>query len=121
MKTTGRCLCGAIQYQDEGESRGDGALPLRELSPPDILAHRDIRDGTRSSLRFTHGQPKEYASTSGVRRSFCGACGSPIAYRSERNPTVIDLFAGNAGRSRHRQSNLPHARGGTASVVRGAG
>jgi hypothetical protein len=94
MKTTGRCLCKAIQYEYEGEPVETAHCHCescrRQTSSP-IATFVTVR---RSSLRFTHGQPKEYASSPGVRRSFCGACGSPIAYRSERNPTVIDLFAG---------------------------
>jgi hypothetical protein len=48
----------------------------------------------RSALRFTRGQPKEYASSPGVRRSFCAECGSPIAYRTDKRPDIVDLFAG---------------------------
>jgi hypothetical protein len=45
-------------------------------------------------LRFTHGQPKEFCSSPGVWRSFCPDCGSPIAYRSDRRPEIIDLYVG---------------------------
>ena len=48
----------------------------------------------RSALRFTRGQPKEYASSPGVRRSFCAECGSPIAYQTDKRPDIVDLFAG---------------------------
>jgi hypothetical protein len=51
----------------------------------------------KAALRFTRGQPKEFASSAGVWRSFCGECGSPIAYRTDRRPDVIDLFAGTLG------------------------
>ena len=37
----------------------------------------------KAALRFTSGQPKEFASSPGVRRSFCGECGSPISYRTD--------------------------------------
>jgi hypothetical protein len=37
-----------------------------------------------SALRVTRGQPNEYASSPDVRRSFCGTCDSPIAYRRHR-------------------------------------
>jgi hypothetical protein len=45
-------------------------------------------------LRFTHGHPKEFGSSPGVRRSFCAVCGSPIAYRSDRRPEIVDLYVG---------------------------
>jgi hypothetical protein len=45
-------------------------------------------------LRFTRGQAKEFASSAGVWRSFCDACGSPIYYRTDKRPDAIDLYAG---------------------------
>jgi len=47
----------------------------------------------KAALRFTRGQPKEYASSPGVARSFCGECGSPIYYRVADRPDAIDLYA----------------------------
>ena len=92
--TTGRCLCGAIQYEYTGE--------------PIIVAHchcESCRRHTSSpiatfviveaaKLRYTAGEPVTFASSPGVTRSFCGRCGSPIAYRTERRPTMVDLYAG---------------------------
>jgi hypothetical protein len=91
--TRGRCLCGAIRYEYSGE--------------PMLIAHchcDSCRRQTSSpmttfiivpkaALRFTSGQPKEFASSPGVARSFCGGCGSPIYYRVDDRPTVIDLYA----------------------------
>src|SRR5262249_11303682 len=94
MPTTGHCLCRAIQYEYDGE--------------PALVVHchcESCRRQTSSSvatfvivpkaaLRFTQGQPKEFASSPGVHRSFCGACGSPLYYRTERRADQIDLYAG---------------------------
>jgi hypothetical protein len=93
MTTTGRCLCGETTYQYDGE--------------PTLIVHchcESCRRQTSSpvttfvivpkaSLRFTRGEPKEYASSPGVRRGFCGTCGAPIHYRTDRRPDVIDLYA----------------------------
>ncbi len=94
MKTTGRCLCGAIQYQYDGE-------PLEAIHCHCESCRRQTSSPVatfvmvpKAALRFTRGQPKEFASSPGVRRSFCGDCGSPIAYRTERRPDIVDLFAG---------------------------
>jgi len=92
--TTGRCLCGAIQYEFDGE--------------PSLVVHchcESCRRQTsspvatfvivpRAALRFTRGEVKEFASSPGVRRSFCGECGSPLYYRTERRGEMIDLYAG---------------------------
>jgi hypothetical protein len=42
----------------------------------------------------TKGMWTAYESSPGVTRTFCGRCGSPIAYKSERVPGQIDLYAG---------------------------
>lgn len=94
MRTSGRCLCGAIQYEFNGE-------PLeilychcdscrRQTSSP-ITTFVMVR---ADSLRFTRGEEQHYVSSPGIRRSFCATCGSPIAYRTERRPDVVDLYAG---------------------------
>lgn len=93
-KTTGHCLCGAIRYEYVGE--------------PVIVAHchcESCRRHTASpvatfvivraaGLRYTAGEPVTFASSPSVTRSFCGRCGSPIAYRTERRPDMVDLYAG---------------------------
>ena len=92
--TTGHCLCGAIHYEYDGE--------------PTLVVHchcESCRRQTASpvatfvivpkaALRFTRGQPKEFSSSPGVYRSFCAECGSPLYYRTEQRPDVIDLYLG---------------------------
>jgi hypothetical protein len=46
----------------------------------------------RPDLRYTQGAPKTYASSPGVRRSFCDQCGSPLAYETDERPDQIDLY-----------------------------
>ena len=94
MRTTGRCLCGAIQFEFDGEAVETTHCHCescrRQTSSP-VATFVTVH---ASALRITRGQPNEYASSPGVRRSFCGTCGSPIAYRTERHPGLVDLFAG---------------------------
>ncbi|HTZ35278.1 MAG TPA: GFA family protein [Stellaceae bacterium] len=92
--TTGRCLCGAIRYAFEG--------------PPEWVVHCHCESCRRQvsspvatfvgvldrNFRFTAGAPQGYASSPGVVRSFCAACGSPIAYRTARLPGEVHLFHG---------------------------
>lgn len=94
MTTTGRCLCGAIHY--EYDSKPLDAIHChcdscrRQTSSP-VATFVLV---SKTALRFTRGQPKEFASSPGVRRSCCGECDSPIAYQTARRPGVVDLFAG---------------------------
>jgi hypothetical protein len=91
---TGRCLCGAIRYAFRG--------------PPEWVVHCHCESCRRQvssplatfvgvlkeNFRFTAGTPQAYASSPGVARSFCAACGSPIAYESAQLPDEIHLFYG---------------------------
>ena len=56
--TTGRCLCGAIRYEYEGERDSGHALPLRELPPPDILAVDDLHHRAQGGIAVHPGQAK---------------------------------------------------------------
>jgi hypothetical protein len=94
MTTIGRCLCGAIRYEFDGEPldmiRCHCESCRRQTSSP-IATFVLV---PKASLRFTQGIPKDFLSSPDVRRSFCANCGSPIDYRTERRPDVVDLFAG---------------------------
>ena len=71
----------------------DRQLPLRKLSPCDLIAndHRDFVP--RRAFRFTSGSPRYFNSSPGVARGFCAACGSPLTYESSRIPDEIHLYA----------------------------
>src|SRR5258708_28451269 len=48
----------------------------------------------RAALRFIAALPEYYASSSGVRRGFCGKCGSPLTYQNEQIPDEGHILAG---------------------------
>jgi len=94
LTTTGRCLCGAIRY--EFRSAPEWVVHChcdscrRQVSSP-LATFVGV---LHKNFRFIAGAPNAYASSPGVSRSFCGACGSPIAYEAERLPDEIHLFHG---------------------------
>jgi len=93
-KTTGRCLCAAVQYEYEGvpeEVIHCHCESCRRHTSSPVATFVMVK---ASMLKFTQGQPKEFGSSPGVRRSFCAECGSPIAYRSDRRPEIVDLYVG---------------------------
>jgi len=47
----------------------------------------------RSRFSFAKGAPRYFGSSPGVRRGFCGDCGSPLTYESERVPDEVHLYA----------------------------
>jgi hypothetical protein len=94
VTTSGRCLCGAIRYEYQGEPQAVVHCHCESCRRQTSSAVATFVIVPKSALRFTRGQPTEFTSSPGVQRSFCGECGSPIAYRSARRPDVVDLFAG---------------------------
>jgi hypothetical protein len=89
---TGHCLCGDITFEVSG-------VPLlivhchcescRRTTSSPVTTFLIVG---RSDFRYTQGAPKVYASSPGVRRSFCNRCGSPMAYESEQRPDHVDLY-----------------------------
>lgn len=93
MATSGRCLCGAVAYEFEGEPLWSSYCHCetcrRTCSAP-VAAFLGV---DRIAFRWTGEAPAAYESSPGVRRLFCGRCGSPMAYDSERDMRVIHLYA----------------------------
>lgn len=91
---TGRCLCGAIRYRCGPP-----------LEPPTLCHCESCRRAAgahvvgwvtvaRRSARFTTGEPRVFASSPGVERTFCGRCGTPLTYRNERRADELDFTIG---------------------------
>ena len=91
---TGHCLCGDVRFAYSG-------APIKILHCHCESCRRHVSGPIatfvcvdRATMRFSGAAPQVYVSSPGVRRMFCGRCGSPIAYQSDRNPQQIDLFLG---------------------------
>ena len=91
MRVTGGCLCGAVRFEAEGEPfhetfchcticrRSSGASPVAWVTFP------------AEGFRYARGAPRTFRSSDHGHRYFCGDCGSPLAFRSDRSPGEIDL------------------------------
>ncbi len=89
---SGRCFCGLVRYHC-------GAL----LYPPTLCHCESCRRiaGAHSvgwatvaaeTLVMTAAEPRVFASSAGVTRSFCGKCGTSLTYRHENRPGEIDII-----------------------------
>ena len=90
----GRCLCGEIRYEYSG-------APVKVLHCHCESCRRHTSSPVATfvcvnsdAFCFTKGNPAVFESSYGVKRMHCARCGSPIAYRSDRNPHQIDLYLG---------------------------
>ena len=92
----GSCLCTGIQYEiDEnlGPVTNCHCVQCRKASGASFATNASVPAG---SLRFVAGAEllKEWESTPGIRRCFCGRCGSPILKRTDARPENIRLRLG---------------------------
>ena len=90
----GSCQCGAIQFQIEGEPKWVAHCHCVDCRRATGAAASTYVGSEREQAKFLTGTPKAYLSSKGVRRTFCGECGSPIAYEGERWPSEIHFFVG---------------------------
>lgn len=94
---SGGCMCGAVRYEGE--------------FPPNDVFHCHCVDCRRSTgqpavtfvswnkeqVRFTGAERKIYESSPGVHRTFCGTCGTPLAWEapsSRSGREIVEIYAG---------------------------
>jgi hypothetical protein len=91
--TTGHCLCRAIAFAYEGAPRWTLNCHCESCRRATSSAMATWITVPRGAFRFTRGEPRYYASSSGVRRGFCASCGSPLTYENEKSPDEVDVLA----------------------------
>lgn len=89
---SGHCLCGSIAFTVSG-------APLQVVHCHCESCRRSTSSAVatflivrREEFQYTRGVPTVHVSSPGVRRSFCGRCGSPMAYETEQRPDHVDLY-----------------------------
>jgi hypothetical protein len=88
---TGHCLCGAVRFETRGEPKfisNCHCETCRRASSAPSLTWAGFLD---AQVDIKGASLREYSSSPGVVRSFCGACGSPISYRGDRWPGETHL------------------------------
>ncbi len=88
---TGRCLCGAVAYETAGEPVMSALCHCpscrRAAGSPAVAWAMFPRD----KLTMQGEEPSVYASSPGVRRSFCGKCGTPLFFEADYIPGLVDV------------------------------
>jgi hypothetical protein len=81
--STGGCLCGAVRFRLTGapyEIDYCHCASCRRHTGAPVSVFLDLK---RKDVEFTKGTPAYYASSPGVRRGFCGTCGSTLTYETD--------------------------------------
>ena len=92
-RMTGRCLCRAIGYEVTAPPRVTVFCHCESCRRSTSSPVTTFLIVNKSDFAWTRGQPRIFASSPGVRRSFCGDCGSPLAYESDERANHFDLYA----------------------------
>ena len=89
----GHCLCGDVTYRYSGPENWRAYChceSCRRNTASPVTAFLGV---PRAACAFTGKAPAVYESSPGVRRLFCGRCGTPMAYEADRYPDEIHLYA----------------------------
>lgn len=89
---SGGCMCGSVRYTLHGDIINAGHChceSCRRITSSPVTTYFVAR---RSDVELGGESLRHFASSPGVRRGFCGTCGSPISYETQRRPDEIDLF-----------------------------
>lgn len=92
----GSCLCSGVKYEIDGDL---GAVTNCHCSLCRKMSGSAFASGATipiSEFRFVTGQEllKEWESSPGYHRVFCGRCGSPILKKKDADPEHLRLRVG---------------------------
>jgi hypothetical protein len=92
---TGSCLCGAVRFEARGTPRKVNHCHCLQCQRASGAAMATWATWPRASVRVLRGEPAEFESSPGVRRSFCPRCGSTLFWRRvAREGGELDIAAG---------------------------
>ncbi|WP_172297508.1 GFA family protein [Pseudoruegeria sp. HB172150] len=89
----GHCLCGACTFELTGPHNWVGHCHCESCRRATASPFTTWIGQENGRWSFTGTEPVAYASSAGNTRGFCGTCGSPMYYRSERYPNEVHFYA----------------------------
>ncbi len=92
----GSCLCGAIRYRTSTELSDFGYCHCKSCQKASGAGHGANAGVARDNLELedSAGQLREYESSPGKIRAFCGRCGTPILAYLKRTPELVRIRLG---------------------------
>lgn len=93
-KVSGHCLCGDIQFQYTGKVNWTAhchCSDCRRQCGSVVATFISVR---KSEFHFSKGTTKTFESSVGVKRSFCGNCGTPMTYEAIAFPKDVHVHLG---------------------------
>lgn len=92
----GSCLCGHVRYEIDGELGDFGYCHCASCRKASGSAHAANSPVERAQFRLLSGADslREYQSSAGKFRAFCGNCGSPIFAYLSVSPNILRIRLG---------------------------
>ena len=100
---TGRCLCGATRFEAQGDPLSTNFCHCESCRRHGGGPAAAFVTFPKDTVRWSGAERAWYRSSPPVVRSFCGRCGSPLAYEHDNSADEVDLYLGafdEPGRSR---------------------
>ena len=97
MELSGRCYCGDIQYEINGELQASFQCHCRECQYITGGNANTVMVFSEDDFQFTKGKPSVFARKdleTPVKRFFCDKCGTAIGTRNPMRPESIILKVG---------------------------
>lgn len=89
----GGCLCGAVRYvldDDGAKTNYCHCRSCRMATGGPVAAFVDLKPG---AFAWTAGEPSFFASSPGVKRGFCGTCGTSLTYQADDLPDEVHVMS----------------------------
>lgn len=93
-KTRGHCYCGAVKFEISGEPIWVSHCHCESCRRHTASIIATFAGFNPDQVSFTGNLPAKHSSKDGVKRSFCGQCGSPISYESDRWKDQLHMYLG---------------------------
>ena len=87
----GGCLCGRIRYRTSGKATNSmlcHCQTCRRIAGSPVVGWVTF---AKAHFELSRGKPAEFQSSPPVRRTFCGACGTPLTYEHRDSAASIDI------------------------------
>ncbi len=92
----GSCLCGGIRYEIDANLESVANCHCSQCRKASGASFTTNASVPTASFRIVAGSEllREWESSPGIRRGFCGRCGSPIVKRNNARPDIARLRLG---------------------------
>jgi len=89
----GQCLCGKSRFELVGRHNWVGHCHCQSCRKATSSPFTTWIGQENGRWRFIGSEPVRYHSSPGNIRGFCGTCGSPMFYQSDRYPNETHFYA----------------------------